>query len=225
MQVHSPDSPGARRAFFNTKDRGSGLEAGTILGDCLGLPPVKDTGLGCTKVKRGWGGPTAGGRGAGDSARPQGEGAGVGWRAVITRPWLWLKVVVQAVWVRVAEAVWVMTGGDLLTPANFCRKAGGVGGFRAGTGGGTKGNAGGTGAGAGLGESKGMVKMGRKGCGALGGGSEGPKSGGWINGSSVWEARSQPCPPVGSREGGAEGAMRLSGRLTVGRAEVGRTLP
>lgn len=137
------------QAFFSTKDTGSGLGAGTILGGCLGLPPVKDTGLGCTKVKRGWGGPTAGGRVTGDRARPQGESEGVGWRVVMTSPWLWLKVVAEASCVRVAEAVWVMTAGDLLTPANFCgcRKAGGVGGFRAVAGGGTSGTAGEAGAG------------------------------------------------------------------------------
>lgn len=73
-----------------------------------------------------------------------------------------------------------MTGVDLLTPANLCgcRKAGGVGGFRVGAGEGTKGNAVGTGAGAGPGESKVIVKTGRKGCGTLSGGSEGPKSAG-----------------------------------------------
>ena len=99
---------------------------------------------------------------------------------MITRPWFWLKVVAEASWVRVAEAVWVITGVDLLTPANFCgyRKAGGVGGFRVGAGEGTKGNAVGTGAGAGPGESKVIVKTGRKGCGTLSGGSEGPKSAG-----------------------------------------------
>lgn len=93
---------------------------------------------------------------------------------MITRPWLWLKVVAEASWVRVAEAVWVMTGVDLLTPANFCgcRKAGGVGEFIVGAGEGTKGNAVGTGAGAGPGESKVIVKTGRKGCGTLNGGSE-----------------------------------------------------
>lgn len=48
-----PDLPEAMQAFFNTKDTGSGLGAGTILGGCLGLPPVKETGLGCTKVKQG----------------------------------------------------------------------------------------------------------------------------------------------------------------------------
>lgn len=42
---------GAMQAFFNTKDTGSGLGAGTILGGCLDLTPVKDTGLGCIKVK------------------------------------------------------------------------------------------------------------------------------------------------------------------------------
>lgn len=74
-----------------------------------------------------------------------------------------------------AEAVWVMTGVDLLTPANFCggRKAGGVE-----AGGETKGSAVGTGAGAGPGESKVIVKTGRKGWGTLRGGSEGPKSAG-----------------------------------------------
>lgn len=41
-----------------------------------------------------------------------------------------------------------------------------------------KGNAVGTGAGAGPGESKVIVKTGRKGCGTLNGGSEGPKSAG-----------------------------------------------
>jgi len=73
-----PDSPGAMRAFFNTKDTGSGLGAGTILGGCLCLTPGKDTGLGCTKVKRGWGGPTVMGRVTGDSARPQADMEGVG---------------------------------------------------------------------------------------------------------------------------------------------------
>lgn len=99
---------------------------------------------------------------------------------MITRPWLWLKVVAEASWVRVAEAVWVMTGLDLLTPANVCvcRKAGGVGGLRVGAGGETKGNAVWTGAGAGPGESKVIVKTGRKGCGTLNGGSEEPKSAG-----------------------------------------------
>lgn len=61
---------GVRQAFFNTTDTGSGLGAGTILGGCLCLPPGKETGLGCTKVIRGWGGPTVGGRVTGDSARP-----------------------------------------------------------------------------------------------------------------------------------------------------------
>jgi hypothetical protein len=88
--------PGARQAFFNTKDTGSGLGAGTILGGCLGRPPVKDTGLGCTKAKRGWGDLTVGSRGTGDSARLQGDAEEVGWWAVITRPWLWLKVVAEA---------------------------------------------------------------------------------------------------------------------------------
>jgi hypothetical protein len=71
-----------------------------------------------------------------------------------------------------------MTGGDLLTPENFCgcRKAGGLEGFGAVAGGETKGNADGIGAGAGLGESKGMVMTGRKGCGTLSDDSEGPKS-------------------------------------------------
>lgn len=98
----------------------------------------------------------------------------------MTRPWLWLKVVAEASWVRVAEAVWVMTGVDLLTPANFCgcRKAGGVEAFRAEAGGETRGSAVGTGAGAGPGESKVIVKTGRKGWGTLSGGSEGPKSAG-----------------------------------------------
>lgn len=97
---------------------------------------------------------------------------------------------------RVAEAVWVMTDGTLLTPANFCGwwKVGGAGGFRAVAGGGTNGNTGETGGGAGLGDSRGMVKTGRKGCGTLSGGSEGPKSVGWINGSSAREVCSQLCP-------------------------------
>lgn len=64
---------GVMQVFFNTKDTGSGLGAGTILWGCLGLPPVKDTGLGCTKVNRGWGG-----RGIGDSASPQGAADGAG---------------------------------------------------------------------------------------------------------------------------------------------------
>lgn len=42
---------GAMQALFNTKDTGSGLGAGTILGGCLCLTPVKDTGVGCIKVK------------------------------------------------------------------------------------------------------------------------------------------------------------------------------
>lgn len=63
---------------------------------------------------------------------------------VIMRPWLWLKVVAEASWVRVAEAVWVMTEGDLPASANFwgCRKVGGVGGFRAVAGGGPNGKTG-----------------------------------------------------------------------------------
>lgn len=159
-----PDSPGAMQAFFNTTDTDSGLGAGTILGGCLGLPPVKETGLGCTKVKQGWGGPAVGGRVAGGSARPQGDTEGVGWWVVMTRPWLWLKVVADASCVRVAEAVCVMTEGDLLAPANFgCRKVGGAEGLKAVAGGGAKGRAGEVGAGAGLGDSKGMVNTGRKG--------------------------------------------------------------
>lgn len=99
---------------------------------------------------------------------------------MITRPWLWLKVVAEASWVRVAEAVWVITGVDLLTPGNFCgdRKAGGAEGLRVEAGGETKGSGAGTGAGAGPGESKVIVRTGRKGCGTLSGGSEGPKSAG-----------------------------------------------
>lgn len=156
---------GAMQAFFNTTDTDSGLGAGTILGGCLGLPPVKETGLGCTKVKQGWGGPAVGGRVTGGSARPQGDTEGVGWWVVMTRPWLWLKVVADASWVRVAEAVCVMTEGDLLAPANFgCRKVDGAEGLKAGAGGGgAKGRAGEAGAGAGLGDSKGMVNTGRKG--------------------------------------------------------------
>lgn len=221
-----PDSPGAMQAFFNTKGICSGLGAGTILGGCLGLPPDIDTDLGCTKVKRGWGGPTVGGRVTGDSVRPQEDTEGLGWWVVITRPWLWLKVVAEASWVRVAEAVWVMTEGDLLTPANFCgcRKAGGVGGVRAVAGGGTKGKGGDTGTGAGLGESSGTVNRGRKGCGTLSGGAEGPKSAGWIKGSPGRGACSQPCSSVGSRAVAVGGTMRLSGRLTVGRVVVGRML-
>lgn len=213
------------QAFFNTKDTGSGLGAGTILGGCLGLPPAKDTGLGCTKVKRGCRGPTAGCWVAGDSARPQGDAEGVGWRVVMIRPWLWLKVVAEASCVRVVEAVWVMTAGDLLAPENFCgcRKVGGIGGFR-GVAGGTSGTAGGAGTGVGLGESTGMVNTGRKGCGTLSGGAEGPKSAGWIKGSSGWEVRSQPGLSVESRAVAAGDAMRLSGRLTVGREVVGRML-
>lgn len=144
----------------------------------------------------------------------------------MTRPWLWLKVVAEASCVRVAEAVWVMTTGDLLTPGNFCgcRKAGGVGGFRAVGGGGTTGPAGEAGAGAGLGESTGMVNTGRNGCGTLSGGAEGLKSTGWIKGSLGREACSQPRRSVGSRAVAAGATMRLSGRLTVGRAVVGRML-
>lgn len=104
----------------------------------------------------------------------------------MTRPWLWLKVVAEASCVGVVEAVWVMTAGDLLAPANFCgcRKAAGVAGFRVVAGGGTNGTAGGAGVGAGLGESTGTVNTGRKGCGTLSGGAEGPKSAGWIKESS-----------------------------------------
>jgi hypothetical protein len=82
---------------------------------------------------------------------------------VITRPWLWLNVVVEASWVRVAEAVWVMTGGNFLAPANFysCRKAGGLRGFRTVAGKATKGNIGRMSARTGLGESKSMVKTGK----------------------------------------------------------------
>lgn len=142
----------------------------------------------------------------------------------MTRPWLWLKVVAEASCVRVAEAVWVMTTGGLLTPANFCgcRKAGGVGGLRAVAGGGTNGTAGEAGAGVGLGESVGMVKTGRNGWGTLRGGAEGPKSAGWIKGSPGRAACSQSGLSVGSRAGAAGDAMRLSGRLTVGRAVAGR---
>lgn len=96
LRLPLPDSPGAMQVFFSTKDTDSGLGAGTILGGCLGLPPVRDTGLGCMKVKQGCGGPMVGGWGTGDSARPQGDIAGVGWWVVITRPWLWLKVVAEA---------------------------------------------------------------------------------------------------------------------------------
>lgn len=144
----------------------------------------------------------------------------------MTRPWLWLKVVAEASCVRVVEAVWVVTAGDLLAPANFCgcRKAGGVGGFREVAGGGTNGTAGDADVGAGLGESTGMVNTGRKGCGTLSGGAEGPKSAGWIKGSSGWEARSQPGLFVGSRAVAAGDEMRLSGRLTVGREVVDRML-
>lgn len=70
LASRAPGSPGVRQAFFNTTDTGSGLGAGTILGGCLCLPPDKETGLGCTKVIRGWGGPAVGGRVTGDSARP-----------------------------------------------------------------------------------------------------------------------------------------------------------
>ena len=145
---------------------------------------------------------------------------------MMMRPWLWLKVVAEASWVRVAEAVWVMTGGDLLTSANFCgcRKAGGVGGFRAVAGGGPNGKTGEAGAGTGLGDSKGMVNTGRKGWGTLSGGAEGPKSAGWRKGSPGWEVCSQPCPRVGSRAVAAGGAMKPSGRLAVGRVVVGRML-
>lgn len=139
----------------------------------------------------------------------------------MSRPWLWLKVVAKASWVTVAEAVWVMTEGDLLTPANFwgCRKVDGAGGFRAGAGEATNGKAGAAGAGAGLGESTGIVKMGRKGWGTLSGGAEGPKSVGWIKGSPGWEA---PCRSGGSRAVSAVSATRLTGRLTVGRVVVDR---
>lgn len=145
---------------------------------------------------------------------------------MIMSPWLWLKVVAEASWVRVAEAVWVMTEGDLLTSANFCgcRKAGGVGGLRAVAGGGPKCKAGDTGAGAGLGESNGMVNTGRKDWGTVSGGAEGPNSAGWTKGSPGWEVCSQPCPFVGSRAVTTGGAMKLSGRLEVGRAVVGRML-
>lgn len=69
----------------------------------------------------------------------------------------------------------------------------------------------------------GMVKTGRKGCGTLSGGAEGPKSAGWTKGSSGRPACSQPGLSVESRALAAPGgAMRLSGRLTVGRAVVGR---
>lgn len=34
-------SPGVMQAFFKTKDTDSGLGAGTILGGCLGLPPLR----------------------------------------------------------------------------------------------------------------------------------------------------------------------------------------
>lgn len=145
---------------------------------------------------------------------------------VMTRPWLWLKVVAEASCVRVAEAVCVMTTGALLTPANFCgcTKAGGVGGLRAVAGGGANGTAGEAGAGAGLGESMGTLNTGRKGCGTLRGAAEGLKSAGCIKGSPGREARSQAGLSVGSRAGAAGGAMRLSGRLTVGREVVGRSL-
>lgn len=127
---------------------------------------------------------------------------------------------------RVAEAVWVMTLGDLLTPANFCgcRKAGGVGGLKAVEGGGANGKAGEAGAAVGLGESKGTGNMGRKGCATPSGGIEAPKSVGWIKGYPGREVRSQPCRSMGSRVVAAGGTMRLSGRLTVGRAVVGRML-
>lgn len=144
----------------------------------------------------------------------------------MTRPWLWLKVVAGASCVRVAEAVCVMTTGALLTPANFCgcTKAGGVVGLRAAAGGGAKGTAGGAGAGAGLGESMGTLNMGRKGCGALRGAAAGLKSAGCMKGSPGRGARSQAGLAVGSRAGAAGGAMRLSGRLTVGTEGVARAL-
>lgn len=161
----------------------------------------------------------------GGSARPQGDTEGVGWWVVMTRPWLWLKVVAGASWVRVAEAVCVMTEGDLLAPANFgCRKAGGARGLKAVAGGGANGRAGEAGAGAGLGDSKGMVNTGRKGWGTLRGCAEGPKSVGWIKGSPGRGARSQPGLSVGSRVVAAGGEMRPSGRFTVGRAGAGRML-
>lgn len=145
---------------------------------------------------------------------------------MVIRPWLWLKVVAEASCVRVVEAVWVMTAGDLLAPENFCgcRKVGGVEGFKGVAEGGTSGTAGGAGTGVGLGESTGMVNTGRKDCGTLSGGVEGPKSEGWIKGFSGWEVRSQPGLSVGSRTAAAGDAMRLSGRLTVGREVVDRML-
>lgn len=66
------------QAFFSTKDMGSDLEAGTIFGGNLDLPPVWDTGLGGTKVKQDWGAPTVVDWVAGDNARLQGEAEGVG---------------------------------------------------------------------------------------------------------------------------------------------------
>lgn len=162
----------------------------------------------------------------GDSARLWADEEGVGWPVVTTRPWLGLKVVAEAPCGRVAEAVWVATAGDLLAPANFCgcRKAGGAGGFRASVGGGASGIAGAEGGGVGLGESTGMVNRGRSGCGTVGGGAEGPKSAGRKKGSPGWEVPSQPGLSAGSRAAAAGDAMRLSGRLTVGRV-AGRMFP
>lgn len=96
---------------------------------------------------------------------------------MIIRFWFWLKVVVEVLWVRVVEVVWVIIGVDLLILVNFCgcRKVGGVGGFRVGVGEGIKGNVVGIGVGVGLGESKVIVKIGRKGCGIFSGGLEGLK--------------------------------------------------
>lgn len=218
FEPQHPNSPWVMHVFFSTRDTGSGLGAGTILGGCLDLPPVKDTDLGCAKVTQGWGGRTAGGWVSGDSVRPWAGAEGAGWCVVMTRPWLGLKAA--------AEAVWVATAGDLLAPANFCgcRKAGGAGGVRAVAGGGASGTAGAAGGGAGLGASTGMANTGWKGCGAPGGDAGGPKSVGGRKGSPGWGVPSQPGLSAGSRAAAAGDAMRLSGRLTVGRGTVGRML-
>lgn len=112
-------SPGAMKAFFSTKDTVSGFGAGTIFCGCLGLVPAfaRGTALGSAKVS--WG--CSWGWGCPDmtvvcKARLQGTPP-PDCCVARTRFWLWLKVVAGALWVCVAEAVWVITV-DLQRP-NF----------------------------------------------------------------------------------------------------------
>lgn len=99
------------KAIFNNKDTESGFGAGTIFCDCLGLVPAlaRGTALGSANVSWdcswGQGCPC---RTVVWKARLQGTPA-PGCCIARTRFWLWLKVVAGALWVNVAEAVWVIT--------------------------------------------------------------------------------------------------------------------